>query len=269
MLHYLIDPFTVFLLLLALAGSFYLWSRRRWFRAVLIVAGVWLLVITTPFVPNLLLGSLEHRYVPLTEQELEAIEGVQVHVLVLGGGHTIDPRLPPTVQLSGSALKRLVEGIRVYRSLPGSLLIFSGYSSSGRTTQAEMLGASAELLGISFDAYILQKEPANTWQEAQAYKRFVDQWAAENSESPVPTLILVTSAAHMPRAMAMFQELDLDPIPSPAEYRLFKDPEGPFRLWRYLPSTGNIDNMRLAMREYAGLSQFHLFLSDLTGFKNL
>ena len=60
---------------------------------------------------------------------MNTIEPVKVDtdILILGGGHTNDSRLPANNQLSTNALGRLAEGIRIHRELPGSKIITSAY----------------------------------------------------------------------------------------------------------------------------------------------
>ena len=70
--------------------------------------------------------SLERSYPPLTD--LNSLSNdIDVHIMVLGSGHTSDPALPANNQLSHNALGRLAEGIRLHRLLPGSKLITSGW----------------------------------------------------------------------------------------------------------------------------------------------
>jgi len=244
-IKFLIDPFNILLFLVMLGFLAGFFKFRTSFKWLLIVTLSWFLIISTPFIPYLVLDSLESRYVPvntdqISEQELMA----EYHIVVLGGGHGFDDRLPPNSLLSAQALARLSEGVRLHRQLPNSKLVLSGYSSSGRTTQAEMLQQTAILLGVDEGNTILQKEPANTWQEAKIYsERFGDRY-------PV---ILVTSAAHMPRAAGAFERFGVVPLPSPAHYRIKKDPLRRWAVTSWLPSQRNMEHLRVALNEHAAL----------------
>jgi uncharacterized SAM-binding protein YcdF (DUF218 family) len=215
---------------------------NRGFRWLLVAAFSWLLIISTPLLPNFILDSLESRYVPVNvdqfdDQQLKA----EYHIVILGGGHGFDDRLPPNSLLSLQALARLSEGIRIHNQLPNSTLVLSGYSSSGRTTQAEMLQQSAILLGVDPGSTLIQPEPGNTYEEGKVYsERFAGQCE----------VILVTSAAHMPRAVGVFSYFGIDVIPSPAHYRLI----GNNRIkWFGFPSIDNISKFRTGVNEYAAL----------------
>lgn len=242
MIKFLIDPFNILLFLLLIAVVARLLNYRSSFKWLLGILAVWFLVISTPVFPNIILHSLENRYVPIDVTKLgDDVRETEYHIVVLGGGHGFDDRLPPNSLLSLQALARLNEGVRLHRELPNSTLVLSGYSSSGRTTQAEMLYQTALLLGVDEGRMLMQKEPANTNEEARAYLELF------GNDKPI---LLVTSAAHMPRSMGAFQNIGLDPIPSPAHFRLIGGPS--FKRW-WLPSVRNILHFGTAVNEYAAI----------------
>src|SRR5690606_28241642 len=115
-----------------------------------------------------------------------------VNIMVLGAGHTNDPELPALDKLYPSAIARLTEGIRLKRLMPGSKLICSGYKGRSNISQAEASALVALDLGVPPSDTIWLPEAHNTKAEAKAY---LERMGAEQ------TLILVTDAIHMPRAM--------------------------------------------------------------------
>ncbi len=200
-----------------------------------------LLTISTPFLPNLLVSTLEERY-PVYTPAANKIPPGPVNILVLGGGHTIDSRLPANDQLSTVALARLAEGIRLQRRIPNSTLITSGYAGKGEVTQAEVLSKTAMLLGVDPARIRMQTAPKNTRMEAAEYKRLFVERAQ---------LVLVTSAVHMPRAMYLFRQAGLNPIAAPTNHLVKnskdRDP------WFWVPASGNIQMVESAIHEYAGM----------------
>jgi len=239
---FLIDPFNTLWVLVLAAGIFYMLKNIRLFKSIAALSVAWFLIISTPLIPGLVLNSLEDRYVPIDVEKL-ADTDVEYHIIVLGGGHGFDDRLPANSLLSLNALGRLNEGIRLHKQLPNSKLVLSGYSSSGGTTQAEMLQKTALLLGVDKDTILIQTKPANTYQEGKIYS---DKFGSSHP------LIIVTSAAHMPRAIQVFQHFDIEPIPSPANYRL----KGNRKNIRFgLPSMRNISNLHAALSEYAAITR--------------
>jgi uncharacterized SAM-binding protein YcdF (DUF218 family) len=230
------------LYILLITGLLLMWRNRSKARKiVLIIAGLWFLVISTLPVPRALVKSLEGRYHQLTDTEIKALPD-SCDIIVLGGGHTDDKELTPNNQLSPQALVRLVEGIRIHRMIPGSRIILSGYSGKTIEPQAIVLYKTAKLLGVDTSSMAFQTRPANTLREAEEYiKNF----------GRSRTLIVVTSDIHMPRAMMHFRNVGLDPIPAPAN-ELIKYGSRKY-IWRWIPSSGNIQMMEEAMHEYAGI----------------
>ena len=128
-----------------------------------------------------------------------------MRILVLGAGHTNDPDLRNIDKLYPGALARLAEGIRIHRLLPDSKLVCSGYKGRSDISQAEVTALAALELGIVAEDTLLLPEAKNTKAEAQAY---ADRFGVDG------TLILVTDAIHMPRAMMWFKKFGLHPHPS-------------------------------------------------------
>jgi len=242
-IKFLIDPFNMLWFLVGIGLVCQLMKKKRAATILFIGAGVWFLIISTPLIPTKLLDSLERQYEPVVVEQLEDTVS-SFHIVVLGKGHGFDDRLPANSLLSTKALGRLAEGIRLHNQLPNSTLILSGYSASGRTSQAEMLRNTALLLGVDQEKTRMQTTPGNTLEEAKFY--------AENYSGD-ERVILVTSAVHMPRAVMLFERAGVDVLPSPANYRL----KGSWRnVWFGWPSMGNIKNMRAAIFEYAALLKY-------------
>ena len=68
------------------------------------------------------------------------------------------------------------------------------------------------------------------------------------------TALLVTSAAHMPRAMATFQHAGLPVITSTAEVRIVEN-DNPFA---FFPHSGALVTTTNAMKEWIGLLAYRL-----------
>lgn len=237
--HLLLDPFTHFWLVL-LVGLFSFWGGRK--RAALVLFAYsfsWLFLISVSPLPTWLAFQREGRH-PILHQVPDSL--APPHILVLGGGHTISPTLPPNNQLSDPALARLCEGIRLYRQRPGSKLVCSGNSTSGRTTQAEMLARTAVVLGVPPQDTLWSPTPAHTEAEAFAYAtRFGNQHP----------LILVTDAIHIPRALFWFRQAGLRPIPAPANHYVKPDPLRP--PYKFKPSAQKIVISDKLIHEWAGM----------------
>lgn len=143
-------------------------------------------------------------------------------------------------------LGRLIEGIRIQRQIPGSKLVTSGPYNNRMASQAEVAKRTAVLLGVDESSVLVQSEPQTTYEEALIYhERFY------NGER----LIVVTTAAHMPRALLEFQRLGIDVLPSPTNYT-YRGIHG--LRFTLMPSPAYIDHLRLAIYEYAAMVRNHI-----------
>ncbi|MFA0356148.1 envelope biogenesis factor ElyC [Vibrio breoganii] len=162
-------------------------------------------IFTISFQPvsTSLLKPLERKYTAFLPPS-ESLD----YVMVLGSGHVVDAEIPPTSELSRTALMRLSEGIRILRMYPGSKLILSGYDGGSEMSQARMMATVALALGVAKSDIILLETAQDTWEEARQAAGFVGQ----------KSLALVTSASHMHRALGEFHSAGLEPLPAPTNY---------------------------------------------------
>jgi uncharacterized SAM-binding protein YcdF (DUF218 family) len=188
-----------------LVGVILLWfTRRQRAGKLCVTVGVILLILfSSGVISDPLLARLEHRYPPLTlgqsGSEVPAIH----YIVVLGGGANHDPDVPLTSHIAPALMVRLIEGVWLHRQIAGSKLILSGPQDS-----AEGMTEMAEALGVNPDDTLRLAQPHDTAEESRQIAPIV------GSES----FILVTSAAHMPRAMALFRKRGMRPIPAPTDY---------------------------------------------------
>jgi uncharacterized SAM-binding protein YcdF (DUF218 family) len=225
------------ILLILLCGLIFLWFTKKQRTGKIITSCGILLIIAFGYSPftNLLIQPLEHLY-PKCEGP-----GVSVmYVVVLGGGSSADDQLPISSQLSRPSLARLVEGIKVYRENSGSVLVLSGFGGKDEKSNAEIMADVAMSLGVP--DYDIIKEPLsrNTHEEALNIKKIVG----------TQPFALVTSAAHMKRAMMLFEEQKTNPIPMPTDY-LVKKGNGDVGI--ELPSSGGYLRAESATHEYLGI----------------
>lgn len=235
-----IQPLSIFWFLVLLAALFYFLHKTSVAKKLLIISLAWLLVVSTGFLPNLLISSLENKYKPFEAGQITG--NAEVDILVLGAGHTADPNLSVNKQLTSNALGRLVEGIRIHGLLPNSKLILSGGLGTETTATAEVMKQTALMLGVSPEDITTLPTTVNTAGEAEHYQQF-DRGRRQ--------LVLVTEAFHMPRSMMLFEKAGLQPIPAPSNYTFKKGEK--FDFVKSLPSANNIWKMEFAMHEYAGM----------------
>ena len=223
-----------------LTGLVLLWfTRRQKLGKIVVSIGVILLAtLSYDAIPNNLLRPLEYKYPPLLK--LEDVHDIK-WVVVLGGGHQSDPSIPSTSQLSDASIARLVEGIRLYKMLPGSKLILSGGSAFDPVPDAEILQDCALAIGVRKKDLILESVSKDTKDEA----RLIEEIVRNDS------FVLVTSASHTPRAMALFEKRGMHPIPAPTEH-LAKESQK-ISPGMFFPSADGLKKAERAFHEYLGL----------------
>jgi uncharacterized SAM-binding protein YcdF (DUF218 family) len=248
LIKFLLDPFNILLFLLLGSALLYIFKKVRICKWMIICSLIWLLLISTPFLPYAVLISLENRYDPLFVEELKLAED-EYHIVVLGSGYSYNERFPANTQLDLKTLGRLVEGVRIFNQLPNGKIVTSGPYNNKSISQAEVVKNAALLLKVPEVKILMQSEPVTTYEEAKYYheKFYSGQ-----------KVIVVTSAAHMHRAISEFRRLGMDAIPSPTNYT-YRDING-LRI-SIMPSTGNIFNLRTGVYEYAALIR-NYFIRD-------
>ena len=148
-------------LLLSFLGLYLLWltTKQKVGKILVSVGLVILILFSYNVIADKLLRPLERQYksfemkgsssVPRTEDE-SAIK----FVVVLGGGHALDPELPLISQIGSSELVRLIEGIRIYRKYPGAKLLLSGGGVFDPVSNAEVMARVAREIEVP-EKYII------------------------------------------------------------------------------------------------------------------
>jgi len=186
-----------------------------------------------------LLKPLEDMYPPL----IHPVNTEDVRwIVVLGGGHTSDQRLPVTSQISDLSLVRLVEGIRLHREIPKSKLILSGGRVFDPVSEANVMAQVAVAIGVKKEDLVLEGDSKDTEDQA----RFIYGMLKQEH------FILVTSASHMPRSMILFKKLGMHPIPAPTEYQVKRRRETAPK--RFYPAADGLMKAERAFYEYVGLT---------------
>jgi uncharacterized SAM-binding protein YcdF (DUF218 family) len=241
-------PYSLCLEILIL-GLFFLWATRRprLGKTLVTVGTVLLLLLSTSFISSGLLTPLERRYPAILHPEKISWEGHPVEasprwIVVLGGGHVSDPSLPVNSQIGGAALGRVVEGVRLYNAIPGSKLLLSGGKVFDSMPVAEAMAQVAVLLGAKPQDILLEPDSRDTAEEAEIIAKMIGR----------EKFILVTSAAHMPRAMALFKKCGMRPLPAPTDY-LDRQAQG-FSPGSFIPTASSLRQVETAGHEYLGLA---------------
>lgn len=246
-------PLGLACLLLVLALAFHRNARVRWGLTLTAVLILWL--SSTTGLSNLLARSLEYRYQPPDE-----IPAAEVAV-VLGGG--TDPAVPPRSSVEiNSAGDRVLYAAELYRQgLARRLLLTGGeisWQTGGFSSPAEDMAAILTTIGVPQEALWLETESLNTYENALFCAEML-------AESGIQTILLVTSAMHMPRAVALFEAQGLEVIPLPVDYSVTDEVLGEgdtntalVKVLDIIPNASNLTLTTAALKEYFGMLVYQL-----------
>jgi uncharacterized SAM-binding protein YcdF (DUF218 family) len=194
---------------LMVLGVLLLWfgARKNLGKILTSTAAAGFLVLNYPILWAGVASAVENTYPPLN---LERTDLANVRwVVVLGGGGRSGDGLPATAEVSQTTLMRLVEGHRVRKTLPHTKLLLSGGSVFSSDSDAILMRAAVEILGVRPEDVVLDDQSRDTEEQSLAISRIVKN----------DRFILVTSALHMPRAMVLFLRLGVTPIPAPTDFQ--------------------------------------------------
>ncbi len=229
---------------LLVVGILLLWfsKRQRLGKVLVTLAGILFVTLGWEEVPDEVLYKLERHYPPLDVAKFDE-NAAPKWVVVLGGGHSLDAGLPLSSQIAPHSLVRLVEGIMLWRQLPESQLLLSG--GTGFTDPpkpvADTMAQVAAALGVPQEAMLLETASRDTEQQAKEVAEIVG----------TEPFILVTSATHMRRAMALFEHTGLRPIAAPTGHVAR---EGPWWPSDFFPGATGWWHAREAGYELLGLT---------------
>lgn len=236
------------ILFLSFTGLYFLWfTRKEKTGKICVSIGVLALALLSyDPISNALLKPLENRYpsyrMQTSKENISAgRKSPSEFVVILGGGHVSDPKLPVTSQINSSSLVRLVEGIRIYRNNPGSKLILSGGRVFDPIPESQILAEVAKDLGVNENDIILESGSKDTKDEAKIISSMVGG----------TQFVLVTSACHMPRSMALFKRLGMNPVPAPTRH--FVREKQALSPSSFFPRAQALRKAEAALHEYLGL----------------
>jgi uncharacterized SAM-binding protein YcdF (DUF218 family) len=225
--------------LLGAAAALCQWRRQPKLGRWLVASAVMVAYFgACPIVGDALIGPLERAYPPLREgAPMPAVR----YIVVLGDGYAPRDSVPVTAALNQEGLVRVVEAIRLTRILGIAKLVLSGGAPPGVGRPALGYAILARELGVPESSLVVLDEAQNTAAEAHAVRDTLGD----------ASFILVTSAAHMPRAMRLMRRVGAHPIAAPTG-QLVRD--APLQWKQFFPNSGGLRKVEAALHEYLGLA---------------
>jgi uncharacterized SAM-binding protein YcdF (DUF218 family) len=247
-LPYLVYPLSLSLALM-LAGVALARRRPRLGRAGVALAFLLLSAASSPPLARALYRSLEERHPPL---EIDKLPTASV-IVVLGGALRLP--LPPRPDFEiGEAGNRARHAAALFRAGKAPRVLVSAGTFSalppGIRPEAHYLQLFLAELGVPREAVLIESESGNTRENALASRRLLERHGLRS-------VLLVTSASHMPRALGAFRAAGIDAIPAPTDFQAVSDPNA-YGVTDVMPSVEALYMTTRAVREYLGQAVYAL-----------
>lgn len=231
---------------IGLAGIILMATRWRPAGVGLAVTGILLLAVAGYFpIGPLLIHPLEDRFPPW-----DASHGAPDGIIVLGGviapGLTLDRGSPAVPRAAG----RLIALVKLARQFPRARIIYSSGNASlvpGGLAEADVLNRVLDDLGVPRQRVILERRARDTVENAIFSKAIAKPKPGEH-------WLLVTSAAHMPRAVGCFRRAGFPVDAYPVDWTTFTH----LYLGLSLSLSGGLRSTDFAVHEWLGLFAYWL-----------
>ena len=221
---------------------------RRSGISLVLGAMIALWLASTPLASRLALAALERQ-----EPARSAAETQPADVAILLGG-ALSPATPPRREADlGDAVDRIIFAGELFKAGKVSKILVAGgtlpwLSSPGAEPEAETVRRLLISWGIPAEAIITEGESRTTAENASEVAKI---WPSLGASSA----LLVTSAAHMPRALATFRRAGIPVTPAPTDIRGVDDP---IDLLDLLPDAGSLADTTGAAKESLGYAVYWL-----------
>ncbi|WP_106478499.1 YdcF family protein [Phytohalomonas tamaricis] len=223
--------------LLALLVLMIVWNRiPRLARALSFAVVILFWAVATPPVASLLLTPIE-RVMPTPPSQWHEAQAI----VILGGGRDYDAlELGGRHRVNEYTLGRLSEGARIARKTGLPILVTGGKAPWERQSEAELMKRSLEE-EFGLTPRWLEGDSRDTTENAEFTARIL-------KKEGIDTILLVTNAWHMPRAVRNFEKTGLKVLPAP--FGFTKNVSGGSTWWA--PKADALERSYWALYEYLG-----------------
>lgn len=238
--------------LMLVMALFFFWKRPRLAAIAIFLALLAILLPSNVWVANGLVRSLESQYLPTAIPTADAI-------VVLGGG--IKPQIAPRPWIDvAEAGDRPIYGAQLYLQGKAPLVILSGGRiewRGGSLSESADMAKLVEAMGVPARVILQDPTSLTTRENAVNVKKIMQ-------DQGIQKILLVTSAIHMPRSMAIFKKLGVEAIATPTDFLVsnqeLKEPQGTPQatILSLFPDSANLEQFTRALKEYVGLVIYQL-----------
>ena len=228
-------------ILLTVLGMILVFRRRGLAIALFSLAALWLWVASMPVFADWAIATLERQYPaqPIHETQKSDV------AIVLGGA--VSQPAPPRVDLDlNQSSDRILQAARLYKAGRVDRVLVTGGNVPWRPDiqpEAELIRSLLVEWGVPSDAVAIAGESRNTYENALEIQ---EMW----QKNPFESALLITSAHHMPRAMAVFEKIGIPVTASTTDIEALSGvPRSPLR---WLPDVFALAMTTMAVKEWLG-----------------
>jgi uncharacterized SAM-binding protein YcdF (DUF218 family) len=250
----LTSPLGIVIVFLVAGLSSILFRRtRKLGKKLLISASILMFVYVFSPMAEILVWNLERQYPSSPRIDSKT----RIDRVVVLAGYAVESKFQtPITEVSEETLRRISEGIRLYRQLSGAKLVIPGAPvKPGDRPISEIMASAMQELGVPKDDILVETRSFNTRTNLVHANKFV-------GASP---FILVTSGCDLPRAMRVARKLNMNPIPAPAGAWTLRNYPSSMNFWQLIkavagdfahPSYERLGRLQWAYHEYLGIAWY-------------
>jgi uncharacterized SAM-binding protein YcdF (DUF218 family) len=229
------------------------WIKSKWTPATIAAALTILFLSGNAWTSNWLAQSLEWQNIP--KGELPTADAI----VVLGGGTRSQAYPRPDVDFADAG-DRVWYGATLYRAGKAPKIIVSGgriaWKGSG-SPESDDLTKLLVQMGVAATDIIPEANSFNTHDNAVNVQKILQ-------ERGFKSILLVTSAMHMPRSMAIFKHIGIEAIAAPTDFRVSQleidqpNSQTESVILSFLPNDECFSLTTQAIKEYVGTFVYKL-----------
>jgi uncharacterized SAM-binding protein YcdF (DUF218 family) len=233
-------PSSLLLVMMAAGVLLSLFGRRRSGHGLLLGAALFCLAIAILPTGDWAMASLENRYsrIPTLPEHVDGIVGLAGAVVP-----SLTERWHQPSLTDGG--ERMTSFVMLARHYPDAKLVFTGGISlpgPGHLRETDVARQLFQGLGLDPARLLLESEAKSTYENAVLSRKLAQP-------QPGETWLLVTSAFHMPRAMATFQHQGWAVTPFPTGFKSGRRK----RIWSNIDLPLTLQSLDYACHEWIGM----------------
>ena len=246
---FLVYPIGLFSLIMFIV--LWLWIAGRSKSAVFFttIAVVMVIAASLPVTSGYVAGYLEKQHPPIPIKSLP-----QVSTVVVLGGHLEPPRGPRLAIELSSTSDRLLHALRIFKAGKAKRIFLSGgnaFNPRGEPVESVYARSLMREWGVPPETIEIDDQSKTTQENLQQVVAYLERTGQRRNK-----VILVTSALHMPRAVALFKAANIDIAPASTDVMV--TPENVPPIFGWLPTASALELTTRAWHELVGLWYYRM-----------